>query len=44
MENVADALKIAAEVLIFVLALSFSINDFGEARIASRTILDYKDR
>lgn len=44
MDNVADALKIAAAVLIFVLALSISINAFGEARIASRTILDYKDR
>ena len=44
MENVADALKIAAAVLIFVLALSISINAFGEARIASRTILEYKDR
>jgi len=44
MENVADALKIAAAVLIFVLALSITINAFGEARIASRTILEYKDR
>lgn len=44
MENVADALKIAAAVLIFVMALSISINAFGEARIASRTILEYKDR
>lgn len=44
MENVADALKIAAAVLIFVLALSISINAFGEARLASRTILEYKDR
>ena len=44
MENAADALKIAAAVLIFVVALSISINAFGEARIVSRTILDYKDR
>ena len=44
MENAAEALKMAAAVLIFVLALSISINAFGEARIASRTILDYKDR
>lgn len=44
MENAAEALKMAAAVLIFVLALSISINAFGEARIASKTILDYKDR
>lgn len=44
MENAAEALKMAAAVLIFVLALSISINAFGEARVASRTILDYKDR
>ena len=31
MENAADALKIAASVLIFVVALSISINAFGEA-------------
>ena len=44
MENAVDALHMAAGVLIFVLALSISINAFGEARIASRTILEYKDR
>ncbi len=44
MENAADALKIAASVLIFVLALSISINAFGEARIASQTVLEYSDR
>lgn len=44
MENAADALKMAAAVLIFVLALSISINAFGEARQTSQTILDYKDR
>lgn len=44
MENVTDALKIAAAVLIFVLALSISINAFSEARITAKTILDYKDR
>lgn len=44
MENAVEALKMAAAVLIFVLALSISINAFGEARIASKTILDYKDR
>ena len=44
MENAVDALKIAAAVLIFVLALSVSITAFSEARIASTTLLDYNDR
>lgn len=43
MENAAEALKMAAAVLIFVLALSISINAFGEARITAKTILEYKD-
>lgn len=44
MENAADALKMAAAVLIFVLALSISINAFSEARQASDIILKYNDR
>ena len=44
MENAVDALKMAAAVMIFVLALSVSINAFSEARIASTTLLDYTDR
>lgn len=44
MENVTEALKIAAAVLIFVLALSISINAFGQVRQTSQIILDYKDR
>ena len=44
MENAAEALKLAAAVLIFVLALSICVNAFAEARIASQTILDYRDR
>lgn len=44
MENAADALKMAAAVLIFVLALSISINAFGEVRKTSKIILDYNDR
>lgn len=44
MENVADALKMAAAVLAFVLALSISINAFGEARQSSQIILDSRDR
>lgn len=44
MENAAEALKLAAAVLIFVVALSICVNALAEARIASQTILDYKDR
>ena len=44
MENAADALKMAAFVLIFVVALSISINAFGQAQQAATTILGYKDR
>lgn len=44
MENAAEALKMAAAVLIFVLALSISINSFSEVRQTSQTILNYRDR
>ncbi len=44
MENVAHALQIAGFVLIFVLALSISINAFGEARQTAQIILDNTDR
>lgn len=44
MENAADALQMAAFVLIFVLALSISINAFGEARQSAQIILGYQDR
>jgi len=44
MENVTDALKMAAGVLIFVLALSISINAFGQARRTAAIILEYGDR
>lgn len=44
MENVAEALRMAAGVLIFVLALSISINAFGEARQSAQFILDSTDR
>ena len=40
MENAADALKMAAAVLMFVLALSVSIVSFGQARQASDVILN----
>ena len=42
-ENIADALKMAAEVLIFVLALSISISAFGQARQTSQILLEYND-
>lgn len=44
MENAVDALKMAAAVLIFVLAISIAILSFGQAREAADTILDYRDR
>lgn len=44
MENATDALHMAAAVLIFVLALSLSINAFGEVRQTAQTIIQYKDR
>lgn len=44
MENVADALKMAGSVLMFIIALSISILSFGQARETSNKILSYKDR
>ena len=44
MENATDALHMAAAVLIFVLALSISINACGEVRQTAQTIIQYKDR
>lgn len=44
MENATEALKIAAAVLVFVLALSISIGAFGQARQSVQIILDYEDR
>lgn len=44
MDNAVDALYMAAAVLIFVLALSISINAFGQVQQATTTILGYKDR
>lgn len=44
MENAADALKIAAAVLIFIVSLSISINAFSEVRKTSQTLLNYQDR
>ena len=44
MENATEALKMAAAVLIFVLALSISIGAYGQARQTAQVVLDYKDR
>lgn len=44
MENAAEALKMAAAVLIFVLALSICIASFSQARVASQTLLERTDR
>lgn len=44
MENAAEALKMAGAVMLFVLALSIIIFYFGEVRLVSDTILNYKDR
>ena len=44
MENAADALRLGAWVLIFVLALSVSINALTRAKQAADTIIMYNDR
>lgn len=44
MENATEALKLAAWVLIFVIALSMCINSFSEARQTMDAILEYNDK
>ena len=44
MENAADALKLAAWVLIFVAALSITMNAFSQAKGSIDTILTFSDR
>lgn len=44
MENAVDALQIAAFLLIFVLALTISINAFSEARQTIQLLINYQDR
>ena len=44
MENVAEALKMAGAVLLFVLALSIIIISFGQVRQSVDIIIDYRDR
>ena len=44
MENVADALKMAGEMLLFILALGIGISSFSQARETSDALLRYTDR
>ncbi len=44
MENVAEALKMAGEMLLFILALGVSISSFSQARETSDMLLKYTDR
>ena len=44
MENAAEALKIAAWVLIIVVALSICINSFSQARQTMDAIFSYNDK
>lgn len=44
MENAAEALKMAAWVLIFVVALSICISSFSQARQTMDAILEYNDK
>ena len=43
-DNVADALKMAVAVLVFIVALGTSISSFTQARITADSILEYSDR
>ena len=44
MENVAEALKMAGEMLLFILALGICISSFSQARETSDALLKYTDR
>ena len=44
MENVAEALKMAGEMLLFILALGICISSFSQARETSDALLRYTDR
>ena len=44
MENAAEALEMAAAFLMFIIALTISINTFGELRVTSRTLVENLDR
>lgn len=44
MENATEALHMGVSVLIFVIALTISINAFSQARQTTQMILNYRDR
>ena len=44
MENAADALKMAAAVLAFVMALAIGISSFSQARATADILISYSDR
>lgn len=44
MENAVDALKMAAAVLVFVMALGISISSFSQARTTADILIEYTDR
>lgn len=44
MENAVDALKMAAAVLVFVMALGISISSFSQARTTADILIKYTDR
>lgn len=44
MENATEALYIGVAVMIFVLALTISINAFGQVRQTTQIVLNYRDR
>ena len=44
MENAIEALKMAAAVLVFVMALGISISSFSQARQTADTVIRYSDR
>lgn len=44
MENATEALYIGFAVMIFVLALTISINAFGQVRQTTQIVLNYRDR
>ena len=44
MENAAEALKMAAFVLIFVLTLTITMASFSEARQVSQRLIEYQDK
>lgn len=43
MENAADALKMAAAVLIFILAVASAFSVFGQAKKTADAIVDMRD-